>query len=54
MAQHRQLAAILVTDIEGYTAIMQQSEQQAVVLRDQHRATLQRITLGCLWCGSIS
>jgi adenylate cyclase len=42
MAQHRQLAAILVTDIEGYTAIMQQSEQQAVVLRDQHRATLQR------------
>jgi adenylate cyclase len=42
MAQHRQLAAILVTDIEGYTAIMQQNEQWAVVLRDQHRAILQQ------------
>jgi TolB-like protein/class 3 adenylate cyclase/Tfp pilus assembly protein PilF len=42
MAQQRLLAAILVTDIEGYTAIMQQSEQRAVDLRDQHRAILQR------------
>jgi adenylate cyclase len=42
MTQHRQLAAILVTDIEGYTAIMQQNEQRAVILRDQHRAIVQR------------
>ena len=37
MDSHRQLAAILFTDIEGYTALMQQSEQQAIELRDRHR-----------------
>ena len=41
MGPQRRLAAILFTDIEGYTAIMQQSEQQAVILRDRHRAILQ-------------
>ena len=42
MSAHRQLAAVMVTDIEGYTAIMQQSEQQAIFLRDRQRAILKR------------
>lgn len=42
MAQHRQLAAILFTDIEGYTAIMQRDEEQALFLRDRHRDILQQ------------
>lgn len=33
----RQLAAIMFTDIAGYTALMQQDEQQAVKLRKRHR-----------------
>ena len=33
----RQLAAIMFTDIEGYTALMQQDETQAIRLRDVHR-----------------
>jgi pentatricopeptide repeat protein len=37
----RQLAAIMFTDIEGYTAIMQQSEQMAIGLRERHREILQ-------------
>ncbi|ANE49806.1 adenylate/guanylate cyclase domain-containing protein [Flavisolibacter tropicus] len=41
MSQHRQLAAILFTDIEGYTAIMQKDEQQAIALKDRHRDVLQ-------------
>jgi len=41
MPLHRQLAAIMFTDIEGYTATMQQSEQKAIVLRDRHREILQ-------------
>jgi adenylate cyclase len=32
----------MFTDIEGYTAIMQQSEQRAVILRDRHREILQK------------
>src|SRR5688500_8691754 len=42
MAQHRQLAAILFTDIEGYTAIMQRDEEQALFLKDRHRDILQQ------------
>jgi TolB-like protein len=42
MCQHRQLAAILFTDIEGYSAVMQQSEQNAVILRDRHREILHK------------
>ena len=30
MLHHRQLAAIMFTDIEGYSAAMQQSEQKAL------------------------
>ena len=40
MPQSRQLAAIMFTDIEGYTAIMQQNEQDAIILKDRHREIL--------------
>ena len=42
MSQHRQLSAILFTDIEGYTAIMQESEQVAVGMRHRHRQIIQQ------------
>jgi pentatricopeptide repeat protein len=42
MGQQRQLAAILFTDIEGYTAIMQQDERRALELKDRHRAVIQK------------
>ncbi|WP_018477211.1 adenylate/guanylate cyclase domain-containing protein [Pontibacter roseus] len=32
----------MFTDIEGYTAIMQHNEQQALALKDRHRQVLQR------------
>ena len=38
----RQLSAILFTDIEGYTALMQQNERQALVVRDRHRQIIER------------
>jgi class 3 adenylate cyclase len=41
MPQSRQLAAILFTDIEGYTATMQQDEQKAILLKDRHRLVLE-------------
>ena len=37
MTRTRQLAAIMFTDIEGYTALMQQNEKQAVQVRSKHR-----------------
>jgi adenylate cyclase len=42
MAHHRQLAAILFTDIDGYAALVQQHEQQAALLRNRHRDILQK------------
>jgi pentatricopeptide repeat protein len=42
MAQNRQLAAIMFTDIEGYTSIMQENEENALVLINRHREILQR------------
>jgi adenylate cyclase len=42
MPQHRQLAAILFTDIEGYTAVMQESEQVALSMRERHRRVIQQ------------
>ena len=42
MTQHRQLAAIMFTDIEGYTAAMQQSEEKAIALKGRHRQILEK------------
>jgi adenylate cyclase len=42
MVYQRQLAAIMFTDIEGYTATMQMSEQKALRLKDRHREILQK------------
>jgi len=36
----RKLAAIMFTDMVGYTAMMQQNEQQAKINRDRHRKVL--------------
>ena len=40
----RQLAAIMFTDIVGYTAIMQQNEEKAIQARDKHRQIFNSIT----------
>ena len=37
MQRSRQLAAIMFTDIVGYTALMQQNEKKAIQARDKHR-----------------
>ena len=42
MAQHRQLAAIMFTDIEGYTSVMQENEQQAIQWRMRHKEVLEQ------------
>src|SRR5437763_713924 len=42
MGQHRQLAAIMFTDIEGYTAIMEENEERAILLKNRHRDILQQ------------
>ncbi len=44
MPRTRKLAAIMFTDIQGYTALMQQSEARAVELRDKHRQVFEAIT----------
>jgi adenylate cyclase len=41
MPLHRQLAAIIFTDIEGYTAIMQQDEEKALTLRNRYYDVVQ-------------
>jgi TolB-like protein/class 3 adenylate cyclase len=41
MQHHRQLAAILFTDIVGYTTMMQQHEQRAVAAIQKHRSVLE-------------
>ena len=38
----RKLAAIMFTDIVGYTALMQRDEQQAIAIRKRHRETFER------------
>lgn len=43
MDSHRQLAAILFTDIEGYGSLAQENEQQAFLLRERHRETVQQV-----------
>jgi len=42
MSQFRQLSAIVFTDIEGYTAIMRQDEEKAILIRNRHREILER------------
>ncbi|NQU85528.1 MAG: tetratricopeptide repeat protein [Mariniphaga sp.] len=44
MKKSRQLAAIMFTDIEGYTTLMQQNEEKAVQTRDKHRQIFNSIT----------
>lgn len=43
--QKRKLAAIMFTDIQGYTAVMQQSEDKALQFRSKHREVFDRETL---------
>jgi hypothetical protein len=43
MAHIRRLAAIMFTDIEGYTALMQRSEAEAVKTRQRHRDVYQSL-----------
>ena len=43
-AQTRKLAAIMFTDIEGYTALMQGNETQAIKLREGHRSIFKTTT----------
>lgn len=40
----RKLAAIMFTDIEGYTAIMQEDEKKAMQFRDRHRQVFRGTT----------
>src|SRR4030095_3244836 len=42
MAQRRELVGIMFTDIEGYSAAMQQDEGRAIHLRDTHRQILEK------------
>ncbi|WP_460220344.1 adenylate/guanylate cyclase domain-containing protein [Psychroserpens sp. MEBiC05023] len=44
MSQQRLLAAIMFTDIEDYTALMQRDEKEALVIRDRHRSTFEATT----------
>jgi len=43
-SRQRQLAAIMFTDIEGYTAIMQEDESKAVAFRERHREVFDSAT----------
>lgn len=42
MSQQRQLAAIMFTDIVGYTDMMQKNERQAVTVIKHHRSVLEK------------
>lgn len=42
--QKHQLAAIMFTDIEGFTALMQQNEEQAMQFRNRHRDDFEKLT----------
>jgi len=40
----RQLAAIMFTDIQGYTALMQKDEENAIKIRRRHREVFETVT----------
>lgn len=42
MSKSRQLAAIMFTDIAGYTALMQENEPEAAVIRNRHREVFEK------------
>ena len=44
MSRHRQLAAIMFTDLQGYTSMMQEDEDRAIRIRERHREVFNRIT----------
>jgi len=44
MPRSRQLAAIMFTDIVGYTALMQQNEKKAIQARNKHRRIFNSVT----------
>ncbi len=44
MKSSRQLAAIMFTDIAGYTALMQRDEQEAIQIRARHRSVFNQCT----------
>lgn len=44
MEQHRQLVAIMFTDIEGYTSLMQDDEKHAMLIRQKHREIFDTLT----------
>jgi len=44
MPHTRQLVAIMFTDIQGYTAIMQRDEELGIKMRDKHREIFNKIT----------
>jgi len=44
MLRHRQLAAIMFTDIQGYTALMQEDEDHAIHIRERHREVFNKMT----------
>ena len=43
-AQSHRLVAIMFTDIQGYTALMQQDEEKALQLRNRHREVFNEVT----------
>jgi adenylate cyclase len=45
-SRRRQLAAIMFADMTGYTAMMQEDEQQAKILRDRQRRVLENFIPG--------
>ena len=42
MKTNRQLAAIMFTDIVGYTSMMQENENNAASMRQRHREVFQK------------